>query len=269
MITENIISECLGKEILFPTDFKCNSAGKDTCFTLCSELFKTKYKVLLYVDSFGCTNCRLHLYEWKNLIDKSDSTFGKDKLGFLFFYHPKKKNEMPYFLRRDRFDYPVFIDTQNSINQLNHFPSQPELQCFLLDKDNKVLLIGNPVLNPKIWELYKQTITGTKDSTAQPLTSISVEPEELEIMDLSVGKKSHAAFKIKNTGSEPFIIHSVDASCGCTVPAWEKQPVASGGETEIRLEIQPEETGVFRKTVRVYGNVEAGVITVTIKGTVK
>lgn len=61
-------------------------------------------------------------------------------------------------LKRDRFDYPVFIDENNQINSLNHFPDKPELQCFLLDKDNKVLLIGNPVLNPKVWELYKQTI---------------------------------------------------------------------------------------------------------------
>jgi hypothetical protein len=152
---------------------------------------------------------------------------------------------------------------------LNHFPSQPELQSFLLDKDNKVLLIGNPVLNPKVWDLYKQIITDNKDLDTQPVTTVAVAPEEIEIPDLSVGKKSCASFKIRNTGQEPLIIHRVDASCGCTVPVWEQQPVESGSETEIRLEIQPEETGVFHKTISVYCNVKGGVITVVVKGTAK
>jgi hypothetical protein len=73
----------------------------------------------------------------------------------------------------------------------------------LLDKDNKVLMIGNPALNPKVWELYKQTITGKKDSDTQPVTTVAVAPEEIEITDLSVGKKSYASFKIRNTGKEP------------------------------------------------------------------
>ena len=33
-------------------------------------------------------------------------------------------------------------------------------QTFLLDKDNKVLAMGNPILNPKIKELYLKIIRG-------------------------------------------------------------------------------------------------------------
>ncbi|MDR0506064.1 MAG: DUF1573 domain-containing protein [Dysgonamonadaceae bacterium] len=264
---EQFISEWFGKEILFQDNFQCSWVSIDTVPSVCSSLLNVEYKILLYIDSTGCTSCKLHLLEWKRLIE--EVSIYNVNLSFLFFFHPQDKQVLQTLLKHDRFTYPVFIDQNNMIDRLNHFPSQPEFQCFLLDKDNKVLLIGNPVLNPKIWELYKQTITGKKDPDNQSVMTVAVAPEEIEIADLSVGKKSYASFKIKNTGKEPFIIHRVDASCGCTVPVWEKQPVEPGRETEIRLEIQPKETGVFHKTVSVYGNVKDGVITVAVKGTAK
>jgi hypothetical protein len=50
------------------------------------------------------------------------------------------------------------------------------------------------------------------------------------------------------------------------VPSWEKKPIEPGEETEISVEIQPEETGFFHKTIRVHCNVEKGVISLGIKG---
>jgi hypothetical protein len=32
-------------------------------------------------------------------------------------------------------------------------------RTFLLDKDNKVLLVGSPIKNPKMWALYEKIIT--------------------------------------------------------------------------------------------------------------
>ena len=67
---------------------------------------------------------------------------------------------MGYLFLRERFSYPVFIDIKGTINDLNRFPQTTQYQCFLLDKDNKVLMIGNPVMKMRIWELYKSRITG-------------------------------------------------------------------------------------------------------------
>mgnify|MGYP000925728807 FL=1 len=44
------------------------------------------------------------------------------------------------------------------MNTLNKFPKNPQYQTFLLDKDNKILLIGSPIGNHHIWNLYKQII---------------------------------------------------------------------------------------------------------------
>jgi hypothetical protein len=52
------------------------------------------------------------------------------------------------------------MDMENTIMKLNNFPKEQDFRCFLLDKDNKVVMVGNPVLNPGIWELYKKIING-------------------------------------------------------------------------------------------------------------
>jgi hypothetical protein len=128
-------------------------------------------------------------------------------------------------------------------------------------------MIGNPSLNPKIWELYKRQISG-QEQTNTRMTSVSVEQAEIEITGLRVGKKSEVVFKLKNEGDQPLLISHVDASCGCTVPFWEKKPIAPGKVTEIKVEITPEETGFFRKVIRVYCNDKNGIIPLVVKGEV-
>ena len=153
-----IVNEWIGKEIRFPENVPCFVSGKDTVTELCSEQFKKEFKILLYVDSAGCSDCRLKLFEWKQLMVEADSLFG-GKVGFLLFFQPKDIKEMSYSFAKYRFDYPVFMDTKGAINSLNRFPQETQYQCFLLDKNNKALMIGNPVANPRIWELYKELIT--------------------------------------------------------------------------------------------------------------
>jgi len=65
---EKAVNEWLGREIKFPADIQCCVLGKDTTVVLCNELFDREYKVLLYVDSTSCSDCRLKLNQWKQII---------------------------------------------------------------------------------------------------------------------------------------------------------------------------------------------------------
>jgi hypothetical protein len=99
-------------------------------------------------------------------------------------------------------NYPVFIDEKNEINRLNHFPTLMEYQCFLLDKDNKVLLIGNPTLNLRIWEMYKQVITGEITNKTSG-TTVDVYQTKMELTDLHINKTSEAGNPAGRSGLFP------------------------------------------------------------------
>lgn len=144
-----LVREWEGKEIQFPPNSVFTIQGKDTI-----EYFgdNSSYKIVTYIDSIGCTSCKLQLQNWKDFILKIAS-LNHDEVSFLFYFHPKDKSELCLIFRRDSFEYPICLDENDSFNKLNHFPMDMTFQTFLLDKENKVLAIGNPVHNPKVKEL--------------------------------------------------------------------------------------------------------------------
>jgi hypothetical protein len=264
---EKIVSEWTGKEIKFPSGAQCCILGNDTASALCTDLLRKEYKVLLYVDSTGCSGCRLKLFQWKQLIAEADSLFN-GKLGFVFFFQPKSKKEMSFLFKRDKFDYPVYIDMNNTINRMNEFPQSMNYQCFLIDKDNKVLMIGNPMINPKIWELYKKQVSGSKEEKELPLTSVKLDKINHDYGSIRKGSKNETEFLLENTGLQVLVISRVNASCGCTNVDWDKQPIEPGETTKINLEMRPDETGHFNKTIEVFGNMEQSPVKLTITGIV-
>ena len=152
-----IVFEWTGREIKFPEGLPCISMDRNTT---CIDVHNDNFKIVLYVDSLGCTNCRLSLSTWKKIMKESDSVFIR-KPEFVFIFQPKKrdKKELSLIFRNNGFRHPVFIDKENETDRMNKFPSNPEYQCFLLGKDNKVIMVGNPATNSGIWILYKRIIT--------------------------------------------------------------------------------------------------------------
>ncbi len=262
---ERIVKEWVGKEIVIPSGFQCCIAEKDSVG--CDALLNSEYKILLYTDSSGCTTCKLRLLEWKALIKDADSLFSFDKLSFLFVFQPKDKKELQFLFKRDNFNYPVMIDIENKMDAINQFPDKQSYQCFLLDRNNKVLMIGNPVINPKIWKLYKEQIYGKINKNEERTTTVEIEKMQIDLGYINISNSKSAIFNIKNTGSHPLVISHVSVSCGCTSVEWEKQPVKPGMAGKITLRMKPEEKGYFNKTVDVFCNVENAPLKLKINGT--
>jgi hypothetical protein len=263
--TERIVNKWIGKTILFPNIETTYINDEDSSLYISNfDIKKIKeYKILFYADSTGCTECKLSLHMWKSYIEELSS-----KVAFLFYFQVKSKKKFLFLLKIKQFNYPVYIDSNNELDKLNKLPDNPLYQCFLLDKDNKVISIGNPANNPKVWKLYKQIITG-EISDKPPVTTVEPERTEIVLNDLQAGKTSEAIFVLKNTGTNPLVIQQVESSCGCTIPEWEKQPVAAGDSTEIKVKIAPEKSEFFNKPVTVYCNTEKGRISLIVKGAVK
>lgn len=75
-------------------------------------------------------------------------------------------------------------------------------------------------------------------------------------------------FTFTNTGKTPLVITNVQASCGCTTPAWSKDPIPPGGQGFIKATFNAASMGGFNKTVTVMANVEGGFKQLSIKGEV-
>jgi hypothetical protein len=208
---DGIIKNWLGKEIHFPENITCIHGAE----VICPDYSTLNYKVLYYVDSLSCMSCDFHLNEWQSLIQEADSLF-HEKVSFLFFFHLNGSKEYKSLFQENSFFYPVFIDSTNQIDRINHFPKEEIYHCFLLDETNKIQVIGNPVLNSKIWKLYKNQISGNIDNNIESTTTVQIDSLLLNFGDIPVNQKIQYEVKIKNTGENPLVIKNVITTCGCT-----------------------------------------------------
>lgn len=141
------------KEILFPESLE--NIQQDSLWKTWTK--QKKYKILTCVDTNDCTECKLNLYDWKRIIAQTDSI--RDTVTFLFIIHPQNISKIERMKQKNKFEHPIFYDTLNKMEKLNHFPKNNTFRTFLLDKNNHVILVGNPIGNKTLWNLYKQIIT--------------------------------------------------------------------------------------------------------------
>ena len=259
-----LVQEWDGKEIVFPAQAVFTVQGRDTVDFRWQAV---PYRIVTYVDSLGCASCKLQLPKWKQLIEETDSLFGKEKLSYVFFFHPKDARELTYLTRRDGFTYPVCFDREDAFNRVNRFPSEMALQTFLLDKDNRVVAIGNPVHNPQVKELYLNIIGGKRSATTgTKQTSVSLSERDVQFGSFLMSERQERKVTLKNTGDAPLVIHGVDTSCGCTHVEYSQRPLRPGEETTLLIVYEADEAGHFHKTVDVYCNTADAPLRVVVTG---
>lgn len=142
---DSIVKKWMGKEILFPENSLFITYDNRDSVDFLS--MKSDYRIVTYVNSETCFSCNLRLPFWKGFVMEVDSVSLDKNIPVLFYFYPKNKSDLYALLERHKFIYPVCFDEEDSLNKLNHFPTDMAFQTFLLNSDNKVLAIGNPI-NP-------------------------------------------------------------------------------------------------------------------------
>ena len=260
-----LVEEWQGKEVRFPENPVFTRQLGDTVDYRIPE---TEYKVLVYVDSIGCTSCKLQLPKWKEFITYVDSVSG-GQVPFLFFFQSKDNKELRYILKRDNFRLPVCVDSQNEFGKLNRFPSEQMFQTFLLDKDNRVKVIGNPIHNLSVKELYLKEIAGVKETETLALTQLIPDQEEYDMGIVAENETKKQKVLLKNTGDVPFIIKGITTSCDCTTAEYDWKEIAPDEQKEMVVYYKAEQPGDFWRTVTVYGNIPDQSLTLSLVGRVE
>lgn len=261
----SLLQKWIGKELSLPARSVFTIQGKDTV----EYPIQNAYKILTYIDSTGCTSCKLKLAEWEKFITVVDS-IRPHTVQFLFFLCPKNGMEIYQTLRVERFKHPICIDEGDNLNKLNHFPADMAFQTFLLDNDNRVVAMGNPIHNLKVRELYLKIIQGREvksddeDNVVQ--TIVDVDKVSTSMGNFDWQKEQKVTFIMKNVGDKLLAIEGVDTSCGCISVEYSKEPVRPGMDLNLSIIYKAEHPEHFSKTVRIHCNSESSPIILTVSG---
>lgn len=117
-------------------------------------------RLVVYFDSTSCQSCRVNkLYEWNNIIEIESESRGEFEIIFIFSPSISQKALLKRSLAVSKFAHVVWFDYNNYFFKNNTFiPKDNRFHVFLLDKNNKIVFVGNPLYGEKIAKLFNQVL---------------------------------------------------------------------------------------------------------------
>ncbi|MGV3507759.1 MAG: DUF1573 domain-containing protein [Sphingobacteriaceae bacterium] len=112
--------------------------------------------------------------------------------------------------------------------------------------------------------------TANATAVAEGNATISFEKNNYDFGKITETEKVTHEFKFINNGTEPLIISSATATCGCTVPEYPKEPVAPGESGVIKVVYDSKgQPGMQHKVVTVTANTTPTATELYLTGEVK
>ena len=115
-------------------------------------------KVVAYLNSTLCTQC---IENYLSVSSKFMNHIGSDSVMYVCILQPRQFDSLQAFMSKNNLPrLSIVIDTdnkyriQNSISMYNNM-----FTTFLLDSDNRIVLIGDPLRSNKVRDLYEKHIS--------------------------------------------------------------------------------------------------------------
>ncbi|MDE5846783.1 MAG: DUF1573 domain-containing protein [Muribaculaceae bacterium] len=240
-----IVEEWQGREIVFPevmTDFQTG----DTI-----DLSDADFTIFTYMDSVGCTACKMKLPVWREFLNSLDSIANSD-VRFIMIADRTDVGELSYLTKRYGFEYPIYVDAGHRMSNTYSFPDKVALQTFLLDKDRKVMSIGSPVYSSDIDRMYKAIISGKMAFSSDADALVTVEPNRINLGKLRPRESASLSVIFNNSGADTVHIRKIVSSCDCTGLSIPGDALPPESKMEATLAFSGDTVpGEFERTVHV------------------
>lgn len=148
----------LGSKITVPQELYIIQEAEDAASQ--HTLEQALVKMIIWYDTKDCASCMIkNIGVWNDIVKYcNDSIIGFEPI-IIFSPNRQNLNEFELQLSITEYNYPIMVDYGNIFPEVNpQIPQNNLYHVFLLDKNNSVVLVGNPLHNYKLWSLYKQTI---------------------------------------------------------------------------------------------------------------
>lgn len=118
----------------------------------------SKYKLLVFSGPDECSICAVNkMSEWNALLNLEKEGF----INMIFIFNPltEEKDDVIAAYHTSGLEHSIELDTCGIFLQKNsQIPEAKAFHTLLLDTDNKVILVGDPIHNKKIKKLFYERI---------------------------------------------------------------------------------------------------------------
>jgi len=114
----------------------------------------------------------------------------------------------------------------------------------------------------------QQAVAVSSTTEIAPAPSIKWDQTINDLGEIPQAVPAEATFTLTNTGKTPLLLKEVKPTCGCTVAAYDQDPILPGESTTIKTTYNAKKAGVFQKTIKVLTNQSDQHIKLKLKGVV-
>ncbi|MCM1093604.1 MAG: DUF1573 domain-containing protein [Lachnospiraceae bacterium] len=242
-----IVSQWQGREIKLPavmTDFLTG----DTI-----NLDDADFTILTYVDSAGCTGCKMKLPIWDGIIQNLESNT-EATVNVVMVINPKQSADISSLFRQDLKRHPIaYVDSSGYIGHNNKFPTDMMFQSVLLDMERRVLTIGNPAYNSGIHALYAAIVSGGKTLSLKTDALVNVNPRVLNIEKLHCGDSLVRDVTLSNDGTDTVFIDKIIESCECVTTSASLKFIPPHADLSFPVTIKGDSsTAQYDRSINIY-----------------
>ena len=152
--TRRMLRKMMGSTVVLPEKVLCVQNGQ--VFPMPEEL-RSRPKLIVFVDSTECSKCRIdNFVRYGSLLDLSLNT-GAFEMMFLLSTEKTDYRNIVEHLVESSPPYTVFLDSENKFRDDNPIiPDNSAMHTLTVDSDNRVLLVGDPIYNESIMNLFRK-----------------------------------------------------------------------------------------------------------------
>lgn len=153
---EKKMEEMMYKKVEIPVDRMCVLYRDAPAIMRDSMYLKDRMKWIIYLDSSYCKPCQISsIYDWEAFM--TNNNLSSDSISFMFIFSITKESlsDFQNAYKKACISHEAFVDTALLFAKRNPFiPKEAMFHTFLLDKNNEIVLVGNPIKNQMIKDLF-------------------------------------------------------------------------------------------------------------------
>lgn len=226
------ITELMGKEVVLPDTLPYRIIN-DSINCLREDF---DYRIIAYVDSDECTTCAMKLPFWTNYLNYLNGSGANVDL--IMFINSADPIKIYNILNNERFVYPVVIDTSGVFIDSYGIPADKRLHTVLINRDDVIVAVGHPGINPKVRDIYDDIILS--DNNIVKDSVISFRPNAIE---LGLIKETQIRYvSVQNVTTDTIIVADIISSCNCTLAVLGSDTIMPNSTVKLRVEVLPDKT---------------------------
>lgn len=236
-----------------------------------------EYRLIVLFDSTVCNACGYNsLYLWNEIIQYGENN--PDKLQCFFIFSPSEEEMENMKVLESSGIYDICVDISGLFSDNNpDYVNNPAFNTFLINKQGKPVLMGNPIFNNSLYKLYSKTLGMESTSDSDFLdnlllasdSSLSFDREIYHIGHIIQGETVDVSLIATNNTSEDIMITNVESDCKClSVDSLAHKIIPAGKSTGLAVQFSASYPGDFFHILSIYNSYSGLSSQIAIRGTV-